>query len=261
MAVGYVHSVEVGSFVDGPGTRFVVFLTGCPLHCQYCHNPDVCRVRGERTDSDDVIAKITRTAHFLKAGGGGGVTLSGGEPLAQPDFALAILTGAKALGLHTAIETSGFIGDRVSPELLDSLDLILLDIKSFDPATYREVTGGDIAPTLLFAEKLADICKPTWIRFVLVPGLTDDAANITGLARFVAGLTNVERVEVVPFHQMGRQKWEDLGLPYTLADTKPPTQAELRRATELFEAEGVAVGRRHLAPCAPPTRTTEGDSR
>ena len=260
MAVGYIHSVEVGSFVDGPGTRFVVFLTGCPLQCQYCHNPDVCRTRGERTDSSDVIARISRTAQFLKSGGGG-VTLSGGEPLSQPGFALAILKGAKTLGLHTAIETSGFIGDRVNPEILDNLDLVLLDIKSFDPATYREVTGGDIAQTLRFAEKLADECKPAWIRFVLVPGLTDDPANITGLARFVAGLANVERVEIVPFHQMGRQKWEDLGLPYKLADTKPPTEDELQRATDLFEAEGVAVGKRHLAPCDSTAQLTEGDGR
>jgi len=247
MAIGYMHSVEIGSFVDGPGPRFVVFITGCPLSCQYCHNPDVCVVRGEPTDSADVIAKIARTAHFLRAGGGG-VTLSGGEPLSQPEFALAILEGAKALGLHTVLETSGALGERVTPKMLDNLDLVLLDIKSFDPATYRKVTGGDIAPTLRFAEKLAEVGKPVWIRFVLVPGLTDDPANISGLARFVAGLTNVERVEVVPFHQMGRQKWEDLGRPYALADTKPPTEAQLQRATELFEAEGVPVGLRHLAP-------------
>ena len=176
----------------------------------------MCRVRGERTDSDHVVAQIARTADFLKAGGGG-VTLSGGDPLVQPEFALAILKGARALGLHTAIETSGHLGDRVTPELLDAIDLVLLDIKSFDPETYREVTGGEVEPTLRFAEKLAEVCKPAWIRFVLVPGLTDDPANISGLARFVAGLGNVERVEVVPFHQMGRQKWEELGIPYSLA--------------------------------------------
>jgi len=249
MATGYVHSIEVGSFVDGPGTRFVVFLTGCPLACQYCHNPDVCRVRGDLTDSAEVVARIERTAHFLEAGGGG-VTLSGGEPLSQPGFALAILKGAKAHGVHTALETSGVTGDRVSQELLDNVDLVLLDIKSFDPDTYRKVTGGDVAPTLRFAQRLADICKPAWIRFVLVPGLTDDPENITGLARFVAGLPNVERVEVIPFHQMGRQKWEDLGLEYQLADTQPPTDEELQRAAELFEAQGVSVGTKHLAPCA-----------
>ena len=256
MSIGYVHSVESGSFVDGPGTRFVVFLSGCPLQCQYCHNPDVCRVRGKRTDSDEVIAQLARTAHFLRAGGGG-VTITGGEPLGQAGFALDILKGAKALGLHTAIETSGYLGDRVSDEMLDNLDLILLDIKSFDEATYREVTGGDVAPTLRLAEKLSSICKPVWVRFVLVPGLTDDPANISGLARFVAGLSNVARMEIVPFHQMGRNKWEELGIPYRLADTKPPTSEEIERAEKLFEAEGVVVGIRHLAPCSQTAQTTE----
>jgi len=256
MSTGYVHSVEVGSFVDGPGARFVVFLSGCPLSCQYCHNPDVCRVRGELTDSDEIIAQIARTADFLIADGGG-VTVSGGEPLAQASFALDILKGAKALSVHTALDTSGYLGDRVTDRMLEAVDLVLLDLKSFDEATYREVTGVEIAPTLRFAERLAELCKPTWIRFVLVPGLTDDPHNISGLARFVAGLPNVERVEVVPFHQMGQYKWEELGVPYRLSDTEPPTPEEAQRAQDLFEAEGVAVGVTHLAPCALKTGVTE----
>ena len=250
MSIGYVHSVEVGSFVDGPGTRFVVFLSGCPLHCLYCHNPDACRVRGQRIDSEKVLAQIARTANFLRAGGGG-VTVSGGEPLAQADFALDILKGCKALDLHTALDTSGYLEDRVTAEMLENIDLVLLDIKSFDEATYREVTGVELAPTLRLATRLSDACKPVWIRFVLVPGLTDAAANVSGLARFVAGLTNVERVEIVPFHQMGRQKWEDLGIPYLLSETKPPTNDEIQRVTELFETEGVNVGVGHLVPCVP----------
>jgi pyruvate formate lyase activating enzyme len=249
MSTGYVHSVEVGSFVDGPGARFVVFLSGCPLQCQYCHNPDVCRVRGERTASEHVVAQIARTANFLKTGGGG-VTVSGGEPLAQAEFTLDILKGAKALGLHTALDTSGYLGERVTDEMLDDLDLVLLDIKSFDEATYREVTGVDLEPTLLLAKRLSQRCKPVWIRFVLVPGLTDDAANISGLARFVSGLSNVDRVEIVPFHQMGRHKWEDLGITYRLGDTQPPSPEEMARAEALFAAEGITVGVRHLAPCA-----------
>jgi pyruvate formate lyase activating enzyme len=256
MSTGYVHSVEVGSFVDGPGARFVVFLSGCPLQCQYCHNPDVCRVRGERTDSDHIVAQIARTAGFLRTGGGG-VTVSGGEPLAQAAFALDILKGAKALGLHTALDTSGYLGERVTDEMLENLDLVLLDIKSFDEATYREVTGVDIAPTLRLAERLSAACKQTWIRFVLVPGLTDDPANITGLARFVAGLSNVTRVEIVPFHQMGQRKWAELGIPYPLADTEPPTDEQLQRAEELFAAEGVTVGVEHLSPCAEKARPPE----
>lgn len=250
MSKGYVHSLEVGSFVDGPGTRFVVFLAGCPLRCVYCHNPDACRISGDPTDSDEIVAQIARTAGFLSAGGGG-VTVSGGEPLAQAAFALDILKGARALGLHTALDTSGFLDDRVTDEMLDALDLVLLDIKSFDPATYREVTGVDLEPTLRLARHLSDVCKPMWIRFVLVPGWTDEPSNIAGLARFIAGLSSVERVEIVPFHQMGRHKWEELGLPYRLSETEPPTADEVRRAKELFEAEGVTVGDRPLAACAP----------
>jgi pyruvate formate lyase activating enzyme len=256
MSMGYVHSVEAGSFVDGPGTRFVVFLSGCPLSCQYCHNPDVCRVLGEHMSSDAVVARIARTADFLNAAGGG-VTVSGGEPLTQARFVLEILKGAKALGLHTALDTSGYLDERVTDEMLENLDLVLLDIKSWDEATYREVTGVELAPTIRLARRLSAVCKPMWIRFVLVPGLTDDADNITGLARFVAGLTNVERVEIVPFHQMGRHKWEELGIPYRLSDTRPPSAQEMRRAKDLFEAAGVHVGVQHLPPCEPDARTTE----
>ena len=256
MSIGYIHSVEVGSFVDGPGARFVVFLSGCPLSCLYCHNPDVCHVRGERTESAAVVAQMARIAHFVTAAGGG-VTVSGGEPLAQADFATDILKGAKSLGLHTALDTSGYLDECVTAEMLDNLDLVLLDIKSWDEATYREVTGVEIAPTLRLARRLADICKPMWMRFVLVPGLTDEAANITGLARFIATLGNVDKVEIVPFHQMGRHKWEELGLPYNLGETAPPTRDDMRRATELFEAEGVRVGVQHVAPDTTQRRPTE----
>lgn len=248
MSTGYVHSVEVGSFVDGPGTRFVVFLAGCPMRCQYCHNPDSWRVGGDLRSSDDVVAQIAKAADFLRAGGGG-VTVSGGEPLVQPEFTLDILKGAKGLRLHTALDTSGCLGDRVTAEMLDVLDLVLLDIKSFDPSTYRKVTGGEVEPTLRLAERLSETCTPVWIRFVLVPGLTDSEANVTGLARFVAGLRNVERLDVVPFHQMGRHKWEDLGIPYPLRDTLPPSAADIRRVKEMFEAERVTVGEAHLSPC------------
>jgi pyruvate formate lyase activating enzyme len=250
MAEGYVHSVEIGSFVDGPGIRFVVFLAGCPLRCQYCHNPDAWKASAEKTDSATVLAQIERTAGFLKRGCGG-VTISGGEPLVQADFALAILQGAKALGLHTALDTSGYLGDRVTDEMLDALDLVLLDIKSWDERTYRDVTGVELAPTLQLARRLSDVGKPAWIRFVLVPGLTDDPANVEGLARFVGTLHNVQRVEVLPFHQMGKQKWEDLGLPYRLGETRTPTPEEVRRVKDMFSAEGLEVEDGKFATCAP----------
>jgi pyruvate formate lyase activating enzyme len=250
MSQGYVHSVEIGSFVDGPGIRFVVFLAGCPLRCRYCHNPDAWKASGEKTDAEQVVARIASTAEFLKAGCGG-VTVSGGEPLVQPEFARDILAGSKALGLHTALDTSGYLGDRVSDEMLDQIDLVLLDIKSWNEETYRQVTGVDIQPTLRFAERLSEVGKPAWIRFVLVPGLTDEPSNVAGLARFVGRLGNVQRVEIVPFHQMGRHKWEELRIPYLLQRTEPPTPEEVRRVEAAFEAEGVDVHDGRFAACAP----------
>jgi len=241
MATGYVHSTESGSFVDGPGVRFVVFLAGCPMRCQYCHNPDTWRLSaGTETDSADLLARIAKTAGFLKASHGG-VTVSGGEPLMQAEFAHAILRGAKELGLHTALDTSGFLESRLTDELLGDIDLAFLDIKSFDEATYKKVTGCELAPTLKLAERLSELGKPMWIRFVLVPGLTDDPDNIAGLARFVGTLRGVERVEVVPFHQMGRRKWEDLGVPYQLSHTPPPTAEQIGRVREVFAAQGLKV--------------------
>lgn len=253
MSKGFVHSTEVGSFVDGPGTRFVVFLSGCPLRCQYCHNPDTWRKRaGAERDSSEVLAEIAKTAEFLKASGGG-VTVSGGEPLVQAEFALEILKGSKQLGLHTALDTSGYLGDAITDEMLDAIDLVLLDIKSFDERIYRQVTGVEVAPTLRLARRLSDTCKPMWVRFVLVPGLTDDPENVAGLARFVASLSSVERLEILPFHQMGARKWEELRIEYPLAETKPPTAEALERVKGVFAAEGLPVNDGRFVPCAPTT--------
>lgn len=251
MSSGYVHSIEVGSFVDGPGIRFVVFLAGCPLRCQYCHNPDAWqRSCGTLTPTDELIEKIARAEDFLKSGGGG-VTVSGGEPLAQAEFAVDILRRSKELGLHTALDTSGYLGDKLTDEMLSAIDLVLLDIKSSDPQIYREVTGVELEPTLRFAKRLSDQCRRMWIRFVLVPGLTDDPENVAGLARFVGRLSSVERVEVLPFHQMARHKWEDLGIEYKLANTPQPTPEQMSRVKEAFEAEGVQVNSGRFVPCAP----------
>lgn len=250
MSKGFVHSIEVGSFVDGPGVRYVVFLSGCPLRCAYCHNPDTWRCRGEPQDSAEVLAGIARTAPFLKTGDGG-VTISGGEPLAQARFTLELLRGCKRLGLHTALDTSGYLEDRLDERMLAFLDLVILDIKSFDPATYRDVTGVDVEPTLRLARRLSDACKPMWVRFVLVPGLTDDPANVEGLARFVGTLRNVERMEVVPFHQMGSHKWRELDIPYRLEGTKPPSAEEVERVKRVFAARGLPVDEVRLAPCGP----------
>ncbi len=231
---GYVHSVETAGTVDGPGVRFVVFLSGCPLRCLYCHNPDTQRFKaGTRRTAGEVVAEIAEYRDFLERAHGG-VTLTGGEPLAQPAFVHAILHGLKELGLHTALDTSGYLGRNATREMLDLVDLVLLDIKSFEAQTYRKVTGVDLTPTLRFARRLCDLGKRMWIRFVLVPGLTDAPENVEGLAAFAQTLTTVDRVEVLPFHKMGEFKYEALGMPYLLKDTKPPSQALIERVRGQF---------------------------
>ena len=237
-AFGYVHSYETGSHLDGPGVRVTLFLSGCPLRCQYCHNPDTWKLKhGTRIPLERII---TRLGHFAPALRSlkGGLTLSGGEPLVQPAFSRRIFAAAKSFGLHTALDTSGFLGESATNEYLESVDLVLLDIKSWDPETYRRVTSQDIAPTLRFAKRLAAMNKPVWLRYVLVPGLTDDPANVEGVARFVAPMKNVEWVEVLPFHQLGAFKWKALGLEYQLADTLPASPELLVRVLEQFRAAG-----------------------
>ncbi len=239
-AVGRVHSIETAGMLDGPGIRQVIFLSGCPLRCLYCHNPDTAGMNnGELRRADDLLAGLARRKPFLRRGG---LTVSGGDPLVQPGFLKTLLAGAKALGLHTAVDTSGHLGARVDDELLALTDLWLLDIKSFDPATYKRVTGVELAPTLAFAQRLAARNRPLWIRFVLVPGLTDAVANIEGLAGFVAQLgPAVERVEVLPFHKLGEPKWAASGLAYKLAATQPPTPEATESARRIFRAHGLKV--------------------
>jgi pyruvate formate lyase activating enzyme len=169
----------------------------------------------------------------------GGFTLSGGEPLMQDRFAVKLFTAARGMGIHTALDTNGSLGDRLSDEELEKIDLVLLDIKTWDGERHRHLTGMDVGPVLDFARRLAARRRPIWLRFVLVPGLTDDAKGIAQIARFTAGLGNVERVDVLPFHQMGRFKWKELKLGYTLDEVQPPTVEAVERACELFRAEGL----------------------
>lgn len=237
---GSVHSWDVSTGVDGPGSRFVAFLAGCPLSCLYCHNPDTWSMRsGTRMHADDLIAEAAKYRAFITAAGGG-VTLSGGEPLLQPVFAGELLHRFKhQLGLHTALDTSGYLGARASDALLADTDLVLLDIKSWDPALYRRLTGRALHPTLAFARRLAELGRPVWVRFVLVPGLTDAAENIGGVAQFAASLGTVERVDVLPFHTLGAVKWERLGKVFPLAGTPTPTPEETARAREIFAGHGL----------------------
>ena len=239
---GSVHSFDISTGVDGPGTRFVAFLAGCPLRCQYCHSPDTWyRRSGQPTTVDDLATEIRRYERFIKVAGGG-VTISGGEPLQQPAFTREVLRRCKDMRLHTALDTSGFLGDRADDALLDATDLVLLDIKSGDPATYRKVTRtGRLTPTVRFAHRLADRGTPIWVRFVLVPGLTDDPANVDAVARIAAGVPTVERVEVLPFHRLGAVKYAALGLPFPLAGTPPPDTALLDRVRAQFRGHGLTT--------------------
>ena len=235
---GYCHSYETSSRYDGPGLRAVLFLSGCLLRCTYCHNPDTWHLKdGTYVSLQQVLERLGSFAPALVKLGGG-LTVSGGEPMVQLAFTRRIFQGAKAMGLHTAVQTSGFLGDRADESFLSTIDLVLLDIKSSDPDTYRRVTGRDLAPTLRFAERLASLSKPVWVRFTLVPGETDDPGNVAGIARFVAPMKNVEWVEVQPLHQLGAFKWKAMGLDYKHLDTPTPTPELVNRVIEQFRAAG-----------------------
>jgi pyruvate formate lyase activating enzyme len=240
-AFGYAHSYETSSRYDGPGVRVVLFVSGCLLRCTYCHNPDTWHLKdGTYVSAQQVLDRLASFAPALRALDGG-LTISGGEPMVQLAFTRRILAGAKKMGLHTAIETSGYLGDRVDENYLSALDLVLLDIKSSNPDTYRSVTGRELAPTLRFAERLASIGKPVWVRFTLVPGFTDDPANVEGIAKFVAPMKNVEWVEVQPFHQLGAFKWKAMKLEYKNANTPTATPDLVARVIEQFRAAGCRV--------------------
>jgi pyruvate formate lyase activating enzyme len=239
--MGFLHSYTTGSTVDGPGVRVVAWTTGCMWRCQYCHNPDTWTLtNGLPVSVAKAAEELGKYRHGLRVMSGG-FTLSGGEPLMQHRFAAKLLAAAKKMGIHTAIETNGFYGDRLTDAELDTIDLVMLGIKMWDPARHLALTRQEIGPTLEFARRLASRRRPMWIRFVLVPGLTDDLTDLAKTAEFAAGLGNVERVEVLPFHQMGRYKWERLDLDYPLAEVKPPTPEETERACEVLRKAGLTA--------------------
>jgi pyruvate formate lyase activating enzyme len=237
--MGFLHSFTTGSAVDGPGVRLVAWTAGCMWRCLYCHNPDTW------TMSNGIPVTIARATEELRKyrpglkAMSGGFTLSGGEALMQHRFAVKILRAARGLGIHTALDTNGYYGDRLSDAELEVADLVLLDLKGWDPERHRRLTGMDVGPTLAFARRLAALRRPVWVRFVLVPGWTDDPDEVAQIAAFAAGLGNVERVDVLPFHQMGRFKWKSLGLEYKLDDVQPPSAEAVGRACAAFQAVGL----------------------
>lgn len=237
--MGFLHSFTTGSTVDGPGVRVVGWTTGCHWRCLYCHNPDTWTMsNGIPVTINRATEELRKYRHGLKIMAGG-FTLSGGEPLLQDRFVVKLLTAAKAAGIHTALNTNGSLHKRLTDDELEQIDLVIMDIKTWDPERHRHLTGMDNAPTLDFARRLTARRRSIWLRFVLIPGLTDNDDDIAQIARFAASLGNVERVDVLPFHQMGRFKWKELKLNYTLNDVQPPTSEAVEHVCTLFRAEGL----------------------
>lgn len=237
--MGFLHSFTTGSTVDGPGVRLVAWTTGCQFRCLYCHNPDTWNMsNGIPVTLERATRELRKYRTGLKAMSGG-FTLSGGEPLMQDRFAVRLLSAAQSMGIHTALDTNGSLGDRVTDAELKNIDLVLLDLKCSDAQRHRELTGAEVGPVLDFARRLANLKKPIWVRFVLVPGWTDDVENVRQTATFSASLGNVERVDVLPFHQMGRFKWKELRLDYRLADVQPPAAETVEQACLQFRHLGL----------------------
>ena len=237
---GYVHSIESFGSADGPGVRFIVFLAGCGLRCQFCHNPDTWdRNKGKERTAEDLIKQALRYKSYW--GADGGITVSGGEPLLQIDFLIDLLKKCKAAGIHTTIDTAGAPFSRSEPmfgkieELMKYTDLVMLDIKHIDNEIHKTYIGAPNDNILDFARYLDEIGKPVWIRHVLVPERSDYDEYLDKIKAFVDTLSNVERVEVLPYHTLGVFKWKDLGLEYPLGDIKPPTPERLKNAKDKLE--------------------------
>ena len=237
--MGFLHSFTTGATVDGPGVRVVAWTAGCMWRCLYCHNPDTWTMtNGIPISIEQATAELRKYRHGLKVMSGG-LTVSGGEPLMQHRFVMKLMTAAREMGVHTALDTNGLLGDHLTDADLDVIDLVLLDLKAWDPERHRQLTGMDNTATLAFARRLAARRRPVWVRFVLVPGLTDDPGDVAGIARFAAEMGNVERVDVLPFHQLGKFKWHKLGIEYALEDARPPTHEETERTCQVFRSVGL----------------------
>ena len=234
---GKIHSFETFGSVDGPGVRFIVFLSGCNFRCKYCHNPDTwARPAALEMSADDVLAKALRYREYW--GKDGGITVSGGEPLLQLEFLTELFEKAKSKGINTCIDTAGGPFTRQEPwlgafrRLMSVTDLVMLDIKHIDPTAHRELTGQGNANVLDCAKFLSEIDKSVWIRHVLVPGITDDDASLNELAEFLKGIKSIKKTEVLPYHTFGVEKWKALGIPYQLEGVEPPTAESLKAAID-----------------------------
>lgn len=230
--IGRIHSVETGGTVDGPGIRYIVFTQGCPLRCKFCHNPDTWdKNGGKEIDVEELMEDILKYKAYFQFSKGG-VTISGGEPLLQPQFVYELLKRCKEEGIHTAIDTSGSVIPANLDDILLVTDLVLLDIKQIKPEKHKDLTGLDNSHTLKLAKRLSEKNIPVWIRHVLVPGITDIEEDLKELGMYLAALTNVEKVEVLPYHKMGEYKWQALGLNNQLTDVIPPSSERVQQAYE-----------------------------
>jgi pyruvate formate lyase activating enzyme len=239
--LGAVHSIETFGASDGPGVRFVIFLQGCKMRCLYCHNADTWQIKEGNSTPEELIQKALRYRPYWKQNGG--ITLSGGEPLLQMEFACQLFAQAKKAGIHTVLDTSGQPFEN-SPEYikkLDSLmantDLVLLDIKQIYPLKHKKLCGYDNANILEFARYLDSIHKPVWIRHVLVEGYSDIEEDLRKLADFLDTLNNIEKVQVLPYHDFGAYKWKELGMPYLLDESAIPKQDQILQAEKILHAD------------------------
>lgn len=239
---GYIHSTESFGAADGPGLRYIIFVRGCRMRCRYCHNPDTWDTNGgEEYTADELLKKAMRYKNYWKKDGG--ITVSGGEPLLQIDFLIELFKKAKAEGIHTVIDTAGNPFTREEPffgkfnELMKYTDLLLLDIKEINPERHKALTGFDNANILDMAKYLSEIEKPVWIRHVLVPEHSDFDEDLDALGEFIDSLGNVKKVEVLPYHTLGKFKWENLGIKYTLDEISPPTEERIKNAEAKLHAE------------------------
>ena len=230
---GKVHSTESFGALDGPGIRYVLFLQGCPLTCLYCHNPDSWDINEGRTQTtDEVIADIMSYRNFVREGG---VTVSGGEPLSQPEFVLDLLEKLKRRGIHTAIDTSGAVPLSKTRQVIETADMLLLDLKAFSDETHKKITGTGVQNTLETLSFCEIINKPVWIRHTVVPGFTPNYDELKKMAEYLKNYKCVERIDALAFHKMGEYKWHELGKCYTLANIPEPTEAEMNKVREIFK--------------------------
>jgi len=239
--IGRIHSFESCGTVDGPGIRFVVFMQGCALRCQFCHNPDTWdTTKGIEYTPDQLVDEIIKYKSYMNYSGGG-VTFTGGEPLLQSEFILEVCKRCKEQDISVAIDTSGFVWNNVVKEILEYTDIVLLDIKNYNPLLYKTVTGVPLAPTLEFLDYLREKNINTWLRYVLVPQLTDNLDSIRQLSEHLDQYPNVSKIELLGFHKMGEFKWKELGLDYKLSNTKEPSEKLLQEVKVILGNNGKLV--------------------